>query len=64
MKNLQVMSLKNLIEQWDVNSNRLTCGLKLENAHKEIKERIRKEILSENELKISMHKKRMMGKRD
>lgn len=46
------MSLKNLIEQWDNHTEILTHGFQFEKAHKEIKERIRKELLNADEMGI------------
>lgn len=43
------MNLKNLIVQWDNNSQRLAGGFQLEKTQKKIKERIKKELLNENE---------------
>ena len=49
------MNLKNLIEQWESNSEKLTCSFQFEKVEQEIKEQIKKELSNENEINIYKH---------
>ena len=49
------MSLKNLIEQWENNSGRMAHNIRCEKTHKEIMQRIKKDVFRENEIKMNKY---------